>query len=639
MDAAAAVRARLVWWQWCGLGAAALAVLALAALAVAERHLKGALSRSLSARVQREVRIDGPLEARLLSLHPTLTARDVTVANPAWVAPGELAHLERVALTLQWQFGLSPLQILTARVTGASLHLSRDANGHANYHVRAAGPGSGPPLMRSLSMPDMQVELDDVRGHVRFSGTVSIGEEPQPSGAPRLRISGAGSLNGRPGSFAVDGDPLATARHGHPYGFDVVEDSEGSHLSGHGVLPDPFDIRNLQGSFEVTGPNLRDLYYLVGLKLLETGPYHLTGKLAREGKRFTYTDLAVNSGDSDLGGSLTVASSHGHTSIEGQLQSRRLRLRDLGPAGRPAPATPDDLRIPDTPFRLGGMQDTDLSLGFRADTLELGSAAGVHAAVATFRLDHGVLSLSKLKGSLGSGDVSGRARLDATHEPPRGEVDLTFSGVQLDELAPKGASAPVGGVVSGRIQLSGEGKSLHQMAATANGSLNMAIPHGTMRATLAQLASLDLAGALGVLRKDQTETAIRCAVASLDAQAGKLTVRTLALDTDKVLISGRGGADLDTEDLDLTLHGSPKHMTVGLHSDVAIKGTLRHPQMSLAGHGALAQTGAAAALGAVLTPVAAVLAFINPGLAQDADCAALLAEADTKAAAPRSAKR
>jgi hypothetical protein len=41
-----------------------------------------------------------------------------------------------------------------------------------------------------------------------------------------------------------------------------------------------------------------------------------------------------------------------------------------------------------------------------------------------------------------------------------------------------------------------------------------------------------------------------------------------------------------------------------------------------------AQMGGAIALGALLTPVAAVLAFVDGGLAKDANCAALIGQAE-----------
>jgi hypothetical protein len=47
---------------------------------------------------------------------------------------------------------------------------------------------------------------------------------------------------------------------------------------------------------------------------------------------------------------------------------------------------------------------------------------------------------------------------------------------------------------------------------------------------------------------------------------------------------------------------------------------------------ALVQVAAATALGVLLTPVASILAFVDPGLAKNADCAPLLEQAQTKIA-------
>jgi hypothetical protein len=48
------------------------------------------------------------------------------------------------------------------------------------------------------------------------------------------------------------------------------------------------------------------------------------------------------------------------------------------------------------------------------------------------------------------------------------------------------------------------------------------------------------------------------------------------------------------------------------------------------------QVALATALGVLATPLASVLAFIDPGLAKDADCGALLTEAERQGAAPQS---
>jgi hypothetical protein len=57
-----------------------------------------------------------------------------------------------------------------------------------------------------------------------------------------------------------------------------------------------------------------------------------------------------------------------------------------------------------------------------------------------------------------------------------------------------------------------------------------------------------------------------------------------------------------------------------------VHGTIKHPTFSTDPKKPMAQAGGAIALGVLLTPVAAMLAFVDPGLAKDSDCGALLAE-------------
>jgi AsmA family protein len=118
---------------------------------------------------------------------------------------------------------------------------------------------------------------------------------------------------------------------------------------------------------------------------------------------------------------------------------------------------------------------------------------------------------------------------------------------------------------------------------------------------------------------------------NLEAAQGVVHSRTLVLDTDAALVAGSGELRLDTQTLDLQIRGRPKHPTLALHAPITVSGTLTKPRVAVQKSGALLQGGAAVTLGTVLTPLAAVLAFVDPGLAHDADCTALLAEASSKA--------
>jgi hypothetical protein len=65
---------------------------------------------------------------------------------------------------------------------------------------------------------------------------------------------------------------------------------------------------------------------------------------------------------------------------------------------------------------------------------------------------------------------------------------------------------------------------------------------------------------------------------------------------------------------------------------ITLKGTLLHPKPGVDAGKAAGQIGLAAAVGAVFAPLAAILPFIEPGLAKDADCAALVGQAKAQGA-------
>jgi len=71
--------------------------------------------------------------------------------------PGVTAEIGRLTLT----FGLPAFELRTLEMEQATLHLARDEEGRSNWQYRAPGSGrsTGPPLIRSLRMPNARVYL------------------------------------------------------------------------------------------------------------------------------------------------------------------------------------------------------------------------------------------------------------------------------------------------------------------------------------------------------------------------------------------------------------------------------------------------------------------------------------------------
>ena len=157
-----------------------------------------------------------------------------------------------------------------------------------------------------------------------------------------------------------------------------------------------------------------------------------------------------------------------------------------------------------------------------------------------------------------------------------------------------------------------------------------------MREAFAELAGIDVVRGLGLLlgKKDET-IAIRCGIVAFQLKDGDALAQRLVFDTTNVLITGDGHIALDDEKLDLNLKGQPKKLRFDrLRSPINIRGTLRHPSISLSTPAVVKQGALATGLAIIGTPVAAILAFIDPGLAKDANCAELTDETQDKVARP-----
>ena len=153
------------------------------------------------------------------------------------------------------------------------------------------------------------------------------------------------------------------------------------------------------------------------------------------------------------------------------------------------------------------------------------------------------------------------------------------------------------------------------------------MPGGQIREAFAELMGINVApGLFKLLAKDQDRTNLRCAVGHFDVSGGVARSRRLVIDTKPVLVEGQGQINLGTERIDLRLKGKNKKVRIlRVMAPIRVTGTLTNPQAKAELGKAAPQAGIAVALGALVSPLAAILPFIDPGLAKDANCSALMA--------------
>jgi uncharacterized protein involved in outer membrane biogenesis len=616
--------------------------------------LRGPLADWVGAGLHRKVTIQGDLHVQPWSWTPSATVDGVTIGNPSWAGPAPMARISRLSASLdlpKWLEGQTLLPLVS--LNGVDLRLQRAADGRANWDF-----GGGPtpstfriPSIHRLVFTNGRVQLDDQARKLRFAGTMT--SDTLGRGGPgAFVLDGAGSRGGQAFAARLIGAPLADLGPSRPYPFRAWVRAGVSRLYAEGALPHPFDLSHFQARVEASGNSLYQLSPLIQVVLPRTPPYQLTATLTRAGRKVNLADLGGRFGDSDISGGLDIDDTTGRRRLTGNLLSHRARLADLaaliggGPrraaghtvspeeAAETAKLRTEHRLLPDVTLNLGKLRDMDADVTYQALSVDAGTAP-VRDLKVTLDLDHGVLTVSPLAVGLLNGQLTGLVRIDARGARPAELVDLRLAGARLEQWVGKGkASPPLEGELLARLRLSGSGDSVREAAGDASGGLSVVVPHGEIRRSLAELLGIDVAdGAFLLLTKSEEETPVRCAVADFHASDGLLTAQQIVLDTGVVLSTGSGTINLRDETLKLRLDGKPKKFRLlRIGAPILVTGNLESPKVGVDVARAAPQLALAGALGFLVGPLAAVLPFVNPGLAHDADCSALLAEASSQGA-------
>jgi uncharacterized protein involved in outer membrane biogenesis len=252
------------------------------------------------------------------------------------------------------------------------------------------------------------------------------------------------------------------------------------------------------------------------------------------------------------------------------------------------------------------------------------------------KLQGGVLSLNPVSFRFPQGRLEGGVRIDGRGNMPVTDLDFRLRGARVEQFLPvRGGSSPLEGTLHARAKLHGEGRSVREAASNASGGVTLIMPNGRMRQAFAELLGINAGkGLLLLMSKDHSETPVRCAVGDFAVRNGVLTSRRIVIDTGVVLANGSGVINLDDETMNLVIDGETKQpRLLRVWSPITVQGRIRDPEFGVKGGPIVAQTGLAAALGALISPIAALLPFVDPGLADDADCGALIAQAGRQGAA------
>ena len=650
--------ARRVWYRWLlGIALALLACLAavwLVLFITKGRFLRPYFERIVSAQLHRQVRVAGEFNFYFAPFNLAIRTDELTVGNTPWAQHKDLLDARHMALTLR------TLPLLTgqrkfssADVDGAQLALEWDA--HHQHNTWTFGDPNARPKV--LELPDIERGLI-TDTHIAYRDpqlrlVANIDLHPIAdinSHVDRvLGFAGSGSLRALPIRFAgrINQADQALRLQASP----VLLHAEGAAttIDLKGTMP---GISNIAaGHYHVTarGANMATLFDFIGVAVVPTRRYHLETDLAREDGDWVFSHINGMFGASDLAGRLAVGMRNERMHLDADLRTSSLDLLDAAPFLGYSPERLDRMGtkglvthesghprvLPDAQLRSAELGRFDADVHYR-----VGAIAGKNFPVGqidvTLNLDHGLMKLEPISAVVATGQMDGALVLDARGPQVVTDYQLRLRPTPMGKLLYRFGVDESGtsGTVSARVAMRGVGNSLRTSLAHANGRMVVIIPSGTMWARNVQLAELDIGVFIQKMFQKQLKQPVQlnCGLLGFTVRDGVSTADPVMIDTSKNVITGQGAFSFRDESIHLQVRAHAKTFSLfSLQSPVGVQGYLAQPHLNVISPQLLARAGVGVALGIVATPLAALLAFVDPGDCKAAACGPVLAGARASA--------
>jgi uncharacterized protein involved in outer membrane biogenesis len=603
---------------------------------------------------------------------PEFTARDVSIANPAWSQQPKFAQLEAL------RFRLSPLPLIAHHIEVPSLQLvqpsvdlERDKQGRASWDFsipKGQQPSNWTLAVGTVGFDRGMVTLNDAPSRTQLKATIeplqeaipydqivaqqtadareqarkTTGKAPQderpktPDSSEKQKSlityqfawTADGSYQGSPlKGHGKTGAALALQDSHRPFPLQADVHLGDTHIALVGTLTDPFHLGALDVRLWLSGSSMAKLYPLTGITLPDTPPYategHLSGELHRHGSRYHYQDFHGRVGGSDLSGNLLFVTGGERPKLTGDLHSKLLQFADLAPliggdskTGKSADGTaqPADKLLPVASFRTERWQAMDADVNFSSERIMHGEALPIDSLSTHLVMNNGALYLDPLSFGVAGGQVRSNITLDGSRSPIRGVLKLNARHLKLKQLFPTFEPMHTSfGEINGDADLTAQGNSVATLLGSANGELKLLMNDGAISKTLLETAGLNVGNiVIGKLFGDKT-VRINCAAADMAATNGLFDMRLFVFDTDDAVINVSGTVNLASEKLDLDVTPHTKGFRVfSLRSPLYINGSLKNPNVGVHPGPLIVRGAGVVALSVIAAPAAALLALMAP---------------------------
>lgn len=608
---------------------------------------------------------------------PHVHAEDVVLGNPPDIPAVTMVHLPRVEATL------APLALLTKTVylpwikfQQPDARLIRLSEKNNNWTFNLASDSK--PKDENAQPSSWSFQLDNIlfdRGRIDIDDKVSRADieilvDPLGKPLPFNEVTGSdkdknakigdyvfglkakGRYNGQPltGSGKIGG-MLALKSEGTPFPVQADFRSGNTRVAFVGTVSDPMKMGGVDLKLKFAGDSLGELYDLTGVLLPDTPPFETDGRLVakidtEKTSVYDYRNFNGRIGDSDIHGSLTYTTGKPRPKLEGDLESRQLRLADLGPligvdTGKGAEQSkrseekkgeksnqPAGKVLPYDRFETDKWDVMDADVRFKGRRIEHGSSLPLSDLTTHIILKNADLRLQPLKFGMAGGTINSNIHLEGDKKPMQGRAEIQARRLKLKELMPDvELMQKTIGEMNGDAEFRGTGNSIATLLGTSNGNLKLLMNDGVISRNLMEILGLNVGNFIVGQIFGDDEVRVNCAAANMDLVNGVARPRIFAFDTENAIINVTGTASMAAEQLDLTINPESKGVRiVTLRSPLYVRGSFKDPQAGVKPGPLIARGAVAAALATLVTPAAALLALISPSEGEENQCSNILSQ-------------
>ncbi len=625
------------------------------------RFLKPTFESVASRMLERDVKVAGDFQLYFDIIDTHFLADGMTISNPrgqSWPTGAnffEAKHVEARIKTIPLILGQrrADWMVLDGGRVDAEWSKARQNTWTFGDPNRKGEPFQFPIIGRA-NVTDTQVRFIDPQlflqtdikvGDIAAGGTHIDGKVP---------FTGTGTLRNKP--FTMTGailSPNSTVTFGRTT-FDMHAKSGLTYLDVNGVLPAATQIEGSDLHLKVRGPNIRQLFDFLGVAAPDTRGYVFTSKLTKIGGEWRFTQINGRYGASDLHGRMTISFPKNRLFLDAVFDSNLVDVIDVGPVIGYAPqalatqgaqaavaqtgGTPRIL--PDAPLRIESIRTYDAHILYKVKDFR-NPKFPISNVNLTFDLDHSLMKLSPFTFDIAGGHLASDISINARVPSVITDYDIRLSPTPMGKLLAGFGVEQAGttGTIKARIKMIGTGNTLRDSLATSNGRIAIILPAGTFWTKYIQLSEFDIGVFVQRLFQNKLKKPVKinCGLLGFSVKNGVAAADPILIDTDKNVMTAKGGFSFKDESLDMSFRADGKKFSLfSGQSPVGIKGYFAAPGINIISPQLITRGAVGLGLGIVGTPLAAVLAFIDVGDAKSAACGPILAGAN--AAAQRTTK-